>query len=134
MLREWEEPRVGGASRRERELRKDAKHPSRSRREAPPTRPRGDAPEGRFGGYPRYGLGRDRRSWGDSRARFGLRPSDGSESASWRSVAVRGGHVSSRLWNRRFRGSFVIPIEPRLSALDWDLPGDVPRRELFHVG
>src|SRR3989304_10190463 len=105
MLREWEEPRVGGASRRERELRKDAKHPSRSRREAPPTRPRGDAPEGRFGGYPRYGLGRDRRSWGDSRARFALRPSDGSESASWRSGAVRGGRATSGFWTQGFRGS-----------------------------
>src|SRR3990172_13269285 len=81
MLREWEEPRVGGASRRERELRKDAKHPSRSRREAPPTRPRAGCPEGHFGGTPGMARAEIVAPGRFSSSFFGSRTQTGTESA-----------------------------------------------------
>src|SRR3972149_2191704 len=124
MLREWEEPRVGGASRRERELRKEAKHPSRSRREAPPTRPRGGCRKGRFRGYPRYGPGRDRRSWGDSRGRFGFRYPDGTESAVLELVALQGGHCQLEIVESTVSG--VVCDSERAEVFGSDL---VSRRE-----
>src|SRR3990172_8079098 len=90
MVREWEEPRVGGASRRERDrekMRRILLAPVGRRHQLGRAR---DAPRGHFGGYPRYGPGRDRRSWAILELVFWVPHSDGDRIGVFRSVALRG--------------------------------------------